>query len=89
MSEFVVRIDDQLVSRLKRIASTHYNGDENAVISDALLLLFLQPIQPQHQRLAKLIYEVREQAQSAGGVAEKDIDRLIREYRKNKKTTSE
>jgi hypothetical protein len=88
MSKFVVRIDDQLALRLKRIALEQYDGDENAVISDALLLLFLQPIKPVRRRLAKLIYEVREQVQAAGGVAEKDIDHLIREYRQSKKTTS-
>jgi hypothetical protein len=51
----------------------------------ALLLLFLQPIRPERRRLAQVIYEMREQAKAAGGVSEKDIDLLVREYRKSKK----
>ena len=85
MSEFVVRIDDQLASHLSRIAHERYNGDQDAAITDALMLLFLQPIQPERRRLAQLIYEVRKQVQPAGGVTEKDVTRLVREYRKDKK----
>jgi hypothetical protein len=85
MSEFVVRINDELASRLSRVASERYNGDYNAAISDALLLLFLQPIRPERRRLAQVIYEMREQAKAAGGVSEKDINLLVRECRKGKK----
>ncbi len=44
MAELVLRIDEQLASRLSLVAREHYDGDQNAAISDALLLLFLQPI---------------------------------------------
>lgn len=81
MSEFVVRIDDHLASHLSRVASEQYNGDQDAAISAALLLLFLQPIQPGRRKLARLIFEMREQAKAGGGVSEKEIDRLVCEYR--------
>ena len=85
MSEFTVRIDDLLASHLSRIAQERYAGDHNAAISEALLLLFLQPIQPERRRLAKLIFETRQQVRAAGGVTESEIARLVREYRKHKK----
>lgn len=88
MSEFVVRIDDQLASHLSRVAQERYNGDQDAAITDALMLLFLQPVQPERRRLAQLIYEIREQVQAAGGVTENDITRLVREYRTGKKADS-
>jgi len=73
------------MSRLSKVAHEHYDDDQSAAISDALLLLFLQPIRKDRRRLARLIYEIREQVQAAGGVTEKELDRLIKEYRQRKK----
>ena len=88
MSEFVVRLDEQLASRLSTVVSQYYNGDQNAAIADALLLFFLQPIRQDRRRLARLIYEMREQVQAAGGVSEKEIDRLVHEYRRETRAHS-
>jgi hypothetical protein len=85
MAELALKIEDYLVSRLSKVAKEQYDGDQNAAIADALLLLFLQPIRKDRRRLARLVYELREQVQAAGGVTEKDIDRLIREYRERKR----
>lgn len=85
MTEMALKIEDHLAARLSKVAHEHYDGDQNAVVSDALLLLFLQPIRKDRRRLARLIDEIRDQVQAAGGVTEKDIDRLIAEYRQNKK----
>lgn len=84
MAELVLKLDDQLASRLSLLAQEHYDGDQNAVISDALRLLFLQPIRKDRRRLARLIDEIRAEVRAAGGVAEKEIDRLIKEYRQQK-----
>ncbi len=73
------------MSRLSKIAPEDYGGDQNTAVTDALLLLFLQPIRKDRRRLARLIYELREQVQAAGSVTEKDIDRLIDEYRERKR----
>lgn len=88
MSELVLHLDDQLALQLSQVASEHYDGDRNAAIADALLLLFLQPIVKKRRSLAKLIYEIRRDVQAAGGVKEKDIARLVREYRQSKRTQS-
>ena len=88
MSELVVRIDDQLASRLSEVVSEDYNGDQNAAVADALLFFFLQPIHRDRRRLARLIYQMREHVRAAGGVAEKDITRLIKEYRQRKRSQS-
>ncbi|MCI0690673.1 hypothetical protein L0337_01555 [candidate division KSB1 bacterium] len=84
MAELVLKIDDGVASRLSKIAHENYDGDQNAVISDALSLLFLQPIRKERRQLARLIDEIRGQVEAAGGITEKDIDRLIVEYRQNK-----
>ena len=85
MSELVLRLDDQLATRLSVVAQEHYGGDPNAVVSDALRLLFLQPIRKDRRKIAHLIDEMRSQVQAAGGVTEKKIDHLIREYRQQKR----
>ena len=85
MSELVLRLDDQLATRLSIIAQEQYDGDPNAVISDALRLLFLQPIRKDRRKIARLIDEMRAQVQAAGGVTEKKIDQLIKEYRQQKR----
>ncbi len=85
MAEMALKIEDHLAARLSKVAQEYYDGDQNAVVSDALLLLFLQPIRKDRRRLARLIDEVRGQVQAAGGVTEKDIDRLIAEYRQSKR----
>lgn len=67
MTELVLKIDDHIASRLSKIAEDEYNGDKNAVVADALLLLFLQSTPKERRELAKLIYEIRTQVQAAGG----------------------
>ncbi|MCI0691789.1 hypothetical protein L0337_07235 [candidate division KSB1 bacterium] len=84
MSELVLQRDDQLATRLSIVAREHYNGDPNAVVSDALRLLFLQPIRKDRRKIARLIDEIRAEVQAAGGVTEKEIDHLIKEYRQQK-----
>ncbi len=81
MSEIVIQLDDQLASRLSRVASEEFNGDKSAVISEALLLLFLQPIAPKRRKLAQSIYELREQARNSGGVSDQEISQLVHRYR--------
>jgi hypothetical protein len=86
MAELVLKIDDGIASRLSKLAHENYDGDQNAAVSDALLLLFFQPIRKERRQLARLIDEICGQVKAAGGVTEKDIDRLIAEYRQDKKT---
>ncbi len=43
MTELVFKVDDNLASRFSNIVKEKYNGDQNAALTDALLLLFLQP----------------------------------------------
>lgn len=84
MAELVLKLEDQLATRLSRVAQEQYDGDQNAVVSDALRLLFLQPIRKDRRNMARLIDDIRAQVQAGGGVADKDIDRLITEYRQRK-----
>lgn len=86
MAELVLNIDDSVVSRLSKVVHENYDGDQNAAVSDALLLLFFQPIRKERRRLARLIDEIRGQVKAAGGVTEKDIDQLIKQYRQSRKT---
>lgn len=88
MPEFVLKLDDQLATRLSIVAQEHYNGDPNAVVSDALRLLFLQPIRKGRRKIARLIDEIRTEVQAAGGVTEKEIDHLIKEHRQQKRQFS-
>lgn len=85
MSELVLRLDDQLATRLSSIAQEQYDGDPNAVVSDALRLLFLQPIRKDRRKIARIIDEIRAEVQAAGGVPEKRIDQLIKKYRQQKR----
>jgi hypothetical protein len=72
------------MSRLTKIVPKDC-GDQIAALADALLLSFLPPIPKDCRRLARLVHELREQVQAAGGVTERDIERLIREYRERKR----
>lgn len=87
MTQLVLKVEDHIAVRLSKLAQEEYNGDQNAVVSDALLLLFMQPIPKDRRDLAKLIYEIRTQVQSAGGVSENDIDDLIEQVRKEKRSS--
>jgi hypothetical protein len=44
MTELVFKVDDNLASRFSDFAKEKYDGDQNAALSEALLLLFLQPV---------------------------------------------
>ncbi len=74
MSEIVMKLDDQLATRLSIVAQEHYDGDPNAVgaIGAMLRLLLLQPIRKDRRKIARLIDEIRAEVQAAGGVAEKN-----------------
>jgi hypothetical protein len=85
MAEMALKIEDHLAVRLSKVAREYYDGDQSAAIADALVLLFLQPIRKDRRRLARLIDEIRDQVHAAGGVTEKEIDRLIAEYRQSKR----
>ena len=82
MSELVLKLDDQIATRLSMVAQEQYDGDQNAVVTDALRLLFLQPIRKDRRKIAQLIDEIRAEVQAAGGVTEKEIDQRIKEYRR-------
>ncbi len=84
MTKLVLKLDDNLALHLSCLAQEQYDGDENAVISDALLLLFLQPLHKERRQLARLIYDMRDQVQSTGGISENDIDQLRNKYRQQK-----
>jgi hypothetical protein len=62
----------------------HYDRNPNTVVTNALRLLFLQPIRQDRRKIALLIDEIRAEVKAAGGVAEKNIDHLIKEYRQKK-----
>jgi len=85
MTELIFKVDDNLASRFSSVAKERYNGDKNAAMSDAFLLLFLQPIRNDRRRLAGLIDEIRAQVRDASGITEKDIDKKIAEYRRKKR----
>lgn len=85
MTQLVLKVEDHIAFRLSKLTQEEYNGDQSAAVSDALLLLFMQPIPKDRRDLAKLIYEIRTQVQSAGGVIENDIDDLVERYRKKKR----
>lgn len=85
MAELVLKLNDNIASRLSQVAREQYDGDQNAAVSDALLLLFFEPIPQERRGFARLIDEIRNQVQVAGGITEREIDRLIREYRQRKR----
>jgi len=84
MTQLVLKVEDQIAFRLSKLAREEYHGDQSAAVSDALLLLFMQPIPKDRRDLAKLIYEIRTQVQSAGGVIEYQIGQFIKQYRRQK-----
>ncbi len=85
VAELTLKLDDQLATRLSSVAREHYEGDPNVVVSDALCLLFLQPIRKERRRVAKVIDEIRTHAQAAGGITEKEIDQAVAAYRQRNK----
>jgi hypothetical protein len=85
MTELIFKVDDNLASRFSSVAKERYNGDKNAALSDAFLLLFLQPIRSDRRRLAGLIDEIRAQVRVAGGITEEEIENQIAEFRRKKR----
>jgi len=81
--EIIFEFSPPLSESIKEIANKQFKGNLTAVLN-AALEFYLDKNARKRQQLKKLVREIQQEVQARGGIDEKDLDRRIREYRREK-----
>lgn len=84
MTELVLKVDNNLAERFKRISLQKFQGDDTRTFEQALKSL-LSEGELDMIRLEQIVEQIQDEIKNAGGVTAKDIDAYIAAYRRNKR----
>lgn len=84
MTELVLKVDNNLAERFKKISLQKFQGDESLAFEQALKSL-LSEDELDMIRLEQIVEQIQNEIKNAGGVTAKEIDAYIAAYRRNKR----
>jgi len=84
MTELVLKVDNNLAERFKKISLQKFQGDESLAFEQALKSL-LSEDELDMIRLEQIVEQIQNEIKNAGGVTAKEIDAYIAAYRHNKR----
>lgn len=88
MTELVLKVEDRLAAQFKQLSLQKFQGDEVLAFEFALKLL-LSEKERDLLRLEKIIEQIQDDIEAAGGLTDEEIDAYIMAYRRQKRTGSE
>jgi hypothetical protein len=81
--EITFELSPPLSESIKEVANKQFKGNLTAVVNTALEFYLNKNVRSR-LKLKKLVREIQQEVQARGGIDEKDLDRRIREYRREK-----
>lgn len=88
MTELVIKTESQIKDKFKLLSQELYHGDETKAFHEAVLALISLQQRRDPSRLKALIDKLQSDITSRGGLSDAQIDKLVRESRKRRRTTS-
>lgn len=81
MTELLIKVEPESAREFKAITQKAFNGNDGLAFQRALQFLRLLENDEHFERFWDVADRLRRQAQEAGGLSAKEIDRLVRESR--------
>jgi len=85
MTELRIKVEPELAQEFQRISHTVFQGNDSQAFQQAIQLLRLFQDGNHFERFREIADRIRKQVQKAGGLLAKEIDRLVREARAQKR----
>lgn len=80
MTEIVIKIKDDLAKFFKEVSQKKFHGDDTQAFEHALKLLLSREEKQMH-RFQKIMEQIHDEIDTAGGISESEIDSYISEHR--------
>ena len=84
MTEPVLKVDDNLATRFKKISLQKFQGDDTLAFEQALKAL-LSEDELDMIRLEHIVEQIQDEIKQTGGVTAKEIDAYIAAHHRNKR----
>ncbi len=88
MTDFVIKAEPQILEKFKSLSRKIYQGNDALAFRDAVIAL--TSLQQKHDtsRLEAIIDKIRSDVESAGGLTDAQIDKLVLESRQRRRAAS-
>lgn len=83
MTELVLKVDDDLAARFKKVSLQKFQGDDTLAFEFALKSL-LSDEDLEMLRLEQMVKNIQDEIETSGGITEEEIDAYIAAYRREK-----
>lgn len=87
MTELLIKVEPESAQEFKAITQKVFRSDDNLAFQRAVQFLRLLDDENYFERFGEAADRLRKQAQEAGGLSAKEIDRLVRESRARRRKT--
>lgn len=88
MLELTIKTPPEVFEKFKSLSQQHYKGDDAAAFREAVLALISLQEKRDMPRLEAIVDKIRSDIESRGGLTDAQIDQLVRESRKRRRTAS-
>ncbi len=85
MTELRIKVEPELAQEFQELSRAVFQGNDGRAFQQAILLLRLFQDGDHFERFWEIADRIRKQVQKAGGLSAKEIDRLVREARTQKR----
>jgi len=85
MTELRIKVEPELAQEFQEISHAVFQGNDSRAFQQAVQLLRLFQEGDHFERFWEIADRIRKQVQKAGGLSAKEIDRLVREARAQKR----
>jgi len=89
MAELVIKTEPDILDRFKILSQELYHGDETKTFNEAVLALISFQQRRDPSRLKALVDKIRADIEAGGGLSSAQIDKLVRDTRKRRRTASQ
>jgi len=86
MIELTIKTPSEVFEKFKSLSQQHYKGDDAAAFHEAVLALISLQEKRAMPRLQAIVDKIRADVKSRGGLTGAQIDQLVRQSRKRRRT---
>lgn len=88
MTEILIKVQPEVAREFKEISGKFFKGDDSLAFQQAVRLLHLLQESDHFERFWEIADQLRRKVNRAGGLSAKEIERMVQESRKRRKSLS-